>query len=88
MDEDVNKTLKINSEIEGDEMSSIPGSHDDQPDTKLRKVDEDMLDCLKEFDRKIMVAAILGVDIMEVTFQNGLLRLQQKLVFDRARHLI
>ena len=36
MDEDINKTCRINSETEGDEMSSFPGSSDDQPDTKLR----------------------------------------------------
>ena len=67
MDEDVNKTRRINSETEeGDDLSSIPGSPDDQPDTKLRKLDDDMLDSMTEIDRKILAAAILGVDITEV----------------------
>ena len=41
-------------------------SPDDQPDTKLRKLDEDMLDSMTETDRKILAAAIPGVDITEV----------------------
>ena len=67
MDEDVAKTRMINSEIEeGDEMSSIPGSPDDQPDTKLRKLDDKMRDSMTEIDRNILAAAILGLDVTEV----------------------
>ena len=67
MDEDVNKNRKVNSEIEeGDNDDMLPGSPDDQPDTKLRKLDDDMLDSMNEIDRNILAAAILGVDITEV----------------------
>ena len=47
-------------------MSSIPGSPDDPPDTKLRKLDNEMLDSMTEIDQKILAAAILRVDIAEV----------------------
>ena len=51
MDEDINKTRRLNSEIEvGDEVPSIPGSPDDQPDTKLRDVDDEMLDSMTEIE--------------------------------------
>ena len=67
MDEDINKTRRINSEIEeGDDMSLIRGLPDDQPDNKLRMFDDEMLDSMTEIDRKILAAAILGVDITEV----------------------
>ena len=71
MDEDVNKVRKFNSETEeGEEDNmSIPGSPDNEPDTKLRKledVDDDMLDRMSEVDRIILGAAILGDDITEV----------------------
>ena len=60
-DEDFN-TRRFHSEIEeGESISS-----DDQPDTKLRQLDEEMLDSMIEIDRKILAAAILGVDITEV----------------------
>ena len=66
MDEDINKTRKINSETEeGKEMSSIP---DDQPDTKLMKLDDEMLESMTEIDRNILAGAILGVDITEAYF--------------------
>ena len=61
MDEDVNKTRRFNSET-----SLIPGSVHDQPDTKLRKLDDDMLDSRTEIDCTILAAAILGVDITDV----------------------
>ena len=48
-------------------MTLIPGSPDDQPDTKLRNLDDEMLGSMTEIDRKILAAAILGVDIMEVS---------------------
>ena len=65
MEEDVNKNRRINSETEEGEKDDdmVPGSPDDQPDTKLRKLDDDMLDSMNEIDRKILTAAILGVDI-------------------------
>ena len=44
----------------------VPGSPDDQPDTRLRTLDNDMLDSMNEIDRKILAAAILGVDITEI----------------------
>ena len=44
----------------------VPGLPDDQPDTKLRKLDDEMLDSMTEIDRKILAAAILGVDITEI----------------------
>ena len=67
MDEDIIKACKFNSETEeGDAVMSIPGSPDDQPDSKLRNLDDEMLDTMNEIDRKILAAAILGVDITEV----------------------
>ena len=67
MEDDVNKVRKFNSEIEEEENDmSIPGSPDDQPYTKFRKLDDEMLDSMSEADRKFLAAAILRVDITEV----------------------
>ena len=44
----------------------LPGSPDDQPDTKLRELDDEMLDSLGEIDWICLAAAILGVDITKV----------------------
>ena len=64
MDEDINKNRRINSETEqGDSDDMLPESPDSQPDTKLMKLDDDMLDSMNKIDRKILAAAILGVDI-------------------------
>ena len=41
-------------------------SPDKEPVTKIPKLDDDMLDSMNEVDRKILAAAILGVDITEV----------------------
>ena len=69
MDEDINKTCSFNSEIEegdNDNAMSVPGSRNDQPDTKLRKLDAEMLVIMTEIDRTNQAAAFLGVDIAEV----------------------
>ena len=59
----------MNSEIgEGDNDDMLPGSPDDQPDTKFRKLDDDMLDSINEIDRTVLAAAILGVDITQVYY--------------------
>ena len=66
MEEDVNKVRKFNSDIEeGKKDIAIPGSPDNEPDTKLRKLDfdDDMLDSMNGVDRHILAAAILGVDL-------------------------
>ena len=81
MDEDANKVRKLNSETEEGESVSIPGSPDNEPDTKLRKledVDDDMLDSTDEVDRKILAAAILGVDITEVYSPEMVAKVAQK----------
>ena len=49
-----------------DDIMSFPGSPDDQPETKHMKFDDDMLDGLEEFDRRILAASIPGVDITAV----------------------
>ena len=46
----------------------IPGSPDDQPDTKFTNLDDEILDTMNEIDRKILASAILGVDITGVYF--------------------
>ena len=56
----------------------IPGSPDDQPDTKLRKFDDDMLDSMNEIDRKIFGAAILGYDITEIYFPERVAKVAAK----------
>ena len=62
MEDDNSKTRRFNSEIEeGERMSP-----DHQPHTKLLTFGEEMLDSMIEIDRKILAAAILGVDITEV----------------------
>ena len=67
MEDDDFKTCRFNSETEeGDNDDMMSKSPDSQPDTRLRKVDDDMLDSMDEIDRKILAAAILGVDITEV----------------------
>ena len=82
MDEDINKIRRINSDIaEGDDMSSIPGSPDDQPDTKFRKIDDEMLDSMTEIDRKILAAAILGVEITEVYSPERVAKVEAKFGF-------
>ena len=62
MEDGDSKSRRFNSETE--EGKSMPP--DDQPDTKLRKLDEQMMDRMTEIDRKILASAILGVDITEV----------------------
>ena len=53
MEADVFKVRKFNSEIEeGEDYVSIPGSPDIQPDTNMRKLDDEMLDSMSEGDRK------------------------------------
>ena len=47
-------------------MSLIPGLSDVQPDTNLRKLDDDMMDSMYEIDRTSLAAAIVGADITEV----------------------
>ena len=81
IEEDVNKVRKFNSETEeGEEDMSIPGSLDNAPDTKLRKldVDDDMLDSMNEVDCKLLAAAILGVDITEVYCPERVAKVVQK----------
>ena len=39
---------------------------DEQPDSRLRNLDEEMMDSMTEIDHKILAEAILGVDITEV----------------------
>ena len=89
MDEDINKNRRINSETEEGERDDdmVSGSPEDQPDTKLRKLDDEMLEIMNDIDRKILAAAILGVDTTEVYPQNGSLRLQRFVVSKRA-HLL
>ena len=69
---------------------SILGSPDNEPDTKLRKldVDDDMLDGMNEVDRKILAAAILGVDITEVYSPERVAKWFRKLAFGRDPHSI
>ena len=84
MDEDVNKVRKFNSETEEGESMSIPGSPDNEPDTKLRRladVDDDMLDRMSEVDRIILGAAILGDDITEVWCPERVAKVAQKFGF-------
>ena len=73
MDEDVNKVRKFNLDTEeGESMLVESESPDKEPVTKipnLADVDDDMLDSMNEVDRKILAAAILGVDITEITHQ-------------------
>ena len=67
MDEDVNKVRKFNLDTEeGESMLVESESPDKEPVTKIQKLDDDMLDSMNEVDRKILAAAILGVDITEV----------------------
>ena len=87
MDEDVNKTMRINSDIEEwYDVSSIPGSPADHPDTKLRKLDDDMLDSMPEIDRDILAAAILGVDITEVYSPERVARVAAEFGLRAGRH--
>ena len=67
MEDDDSKTRRFNLETE--EGESIPNesmSPASEPDPKFQKLDEEMLDSMTEIDRKILAAAILGVDITEV----------------------
>ena len=50
MDEDINKARKCNSKTEerDEDIMSVPGLPDDQPDTKLRTLDDEMLDSMNE----------------------------------------
>ena len=82
MDKDIHKARNFNSEIEeGNGVMSIPGSPDDQPDIKLRKLEDELLDSNNEIDRKILAAAILGVDITEVYSPERLANVARKFGF-------
>ena len=63
MDEDINKARRISLEFEEGDAMSIPGSRDDQPDTKLINMGNEIFVRMDEVDRKILAAAVLGVDI-------------------------
>ena len=77
MDEDI-KARRLNSEGEEENAMSIPGSPDYQPDTKFRSFDDSMLDSMHETDRKILAAAIFGVDITEVCSPERIAKVARK----------
>ena len=67
MEDDDSKTRRFYSETEDGE-SMLP---DDQPDTKLRTLDEEMMDSTTEIDRKILVAAISESTSQQCADQSG-----------------
>jgi hypothetical protein len=77
MEDDDFKTRRFNSETEEGESESM--SPDNEPDAKLRKLDDEMLDSMAEIDRKSLAAAILGVDITEVDSPERVAKVAQRL---------
>ena len=75
MEDDDFKTRRFNSETEGESESMSPAN---EPDTKLRQLDDEMLDSMTEIDRKILAAAILGVDITEVCSPERVAKVAQR----------
>ena len=76
MEDDDFKTRRLNSETEEGEGESMSPAN--EPDTKLRKLDDEMLDSMTEIDHKILAAAILGVDITEVYSPDRVTKVAQR----------